>query len=117
MEKFWGKNPDSLPRCQNWALRSEERCPVRIVVRDLGLPSRLSLTITRKALRQEWNIPAFRDQGLLLWLSIGAGTGGCIGIARSAQIERSWFPEAICPEVDRKSTRLNSSHRCISYAV
>src|SRR5208337_5633061 len=30
---------------------------------------------------------------------------------------RSWPPRTGCPGPDRKSTRLNSSHRCISYAV
>src|SRR5437763_4704911 len=34
-------------------------------------------------------------------------------------IARKYFPEMVFPTVeqDRKSTRLNSSHRCISYAV
>src|SRR5437879_11158324 len=48
-----------------------------------------------------------------------------VGPARSAHIGRRGLP-ALCtdgvggdgvPSEDRKSTRLNSSHRCISYAV
>src|SRR5438094_2410975 len=42
-----------------------------------------------------------------------------IDVARAARIVREWLsaPIAIRERSDRKSTRLNSSHRTISYAV
>src|SRR5437762_4009991 len=36
---------------------------------------------------------------------------------RAEQAKLKWLPYASLLELDRKSTRLNSSHRCISYAV
>src|SRR5437762_9852595 len=43
-------------------------------------------------------------------------------IRHAQAVTRAWIPsdlrwKILTPSVDRKSTRLNSSHRCISYAV
>src|ERR1017187_6268413 len=58
-----------------------------------------------------------------------AGGGRAAGLPKDAQLHKSWLGEGdearldkhlLDGEVellDRKSTRLNSSHRCISYAV
>src|ERR1017187_3901763 len=55
-----------------------------------------------------------------------AGGGSAAGLPKDAQLQESWFGEGdearldehlLDRAVDRKSTRLNSSHRCISYAV
>src|SRR5437764_9951405 len=37
--------------------------------------------------------------------------------AQSQLVEQLWPPDVVAVRPDRKSTRLNSSHRCISYAV
>src|SRR5437762_9225214 len=58
-----------------------------------------------RGLQYELDLPAkfrrsFREQ-TVSWLSAAAAVGAVIALA----------------PIDRKSTRLNSSHRCISYAV
>src|SRR5437763_5037104 len=65
-----------------------------------------------------------------LLAAAGAGAGGAIyvtdrgaeavipaGLDRAATATRQAFGQLKIHETDRKSTRLNSSHRCISYAV
>src|SRR5438552_14184402 len=49
-----------------------------------------------------------------LFRSSPAWAGGCRGTGDSRSPPTAW---AICGERDRKSTRLNSSHQIISYAV
>src|SRR5437879_8137856 len=43
--------------------------------------------------------------------------GDALDAQGKTNLARDKFVEAIVAEPDRKSTRLNSSHRCISYAV
>src|SRR5437762_4399169 len=60
---------------------------------------------------------------LLAWKNkvVGKLTGGLGGMAKARKVEvvrgNGIFLDPNHLEVDRKSTRLNSSHRCISYAV
>src|SRR5437879_10988709 len=52
-----------------------------------------------------------RAAGYRLWIALRTG------LVRSSERVASTTPPPRAARADRKSTRLNSSHRCISYAV
>src|SRR5437762_2284821 len=60
-------------------------------------------------------VPAYYDSLLATIITIGATRNSAIDRMRRALDE--YYVTGIKTTVDRKSTRLNSSHRCISYAV
>src|SRR5437879_2583816 len=71
-----------------------------------------------------WGLPGFRSRhNLKYWrrepyLGIGAGAHSYDGRERWANAhDPAAYVAGSCALADRKSTRLNSSHRCISYAV
>src|SRR5437879_1310614 len=57
-------------------------------------------------------VDAEKERLVLMAYELYALSGGNLERAARADVAGSWGKEA-----DRKSTRLNSSHRCISYAV
>src|SRR3712207_8843101 len=61
------------------------------------------------------NEPQLAEEGQSVWSHGCSYCPSCLGCASNDQ--RSWVLSPSCNEEDRKSTRLNSSHANISYAV
>src|SRR3712207_8341104 len=67
----------------------------------------------------------FRSDRLLFGTLLGLGDGdlamsaavAVLALAATAALGRTWLATGFDPHADRKSTRLNSSHANISYAV
>src|SRR3712207_7103634 len=58
----------------------------------------------------------FRSLGITLEAAVGLGINPILTYGTQAQKDE-WLPALVAGERDRKSTRLNSSHANISYAV
>src|SRR2546427_5287150 len=66
-----------------------------------------------------WNIRSMKGLSSSSWMActLQAPSNGSVSLLEGRACHCNGLPAAGCAEVDRKSTRLNSSHSQISYAV
>src|SRR5437762_9404639 len=78
-------------------------------------------TLFRSYAVRAWPTLALIDpRGYVRWMGSGEGYGSALLDVVGKLVEEARQNGSLTPDVvvrDRKSTRLNSSHRCISYAV
>src|SRR3712207_7367022 len=83
-----------------------------LMIRD---PPRSTLFPSTTLFRSPW--PATTGEGSAVGQDPGRGRAGLLGMRRRLNSEPAWSSPPRPSERDRKSTRLNSSHANISYAV